>query len=128
MTLARLIERVGYSSKEAGEYIAECVRIVQRMPDRNQTIKVRIKADSLLGFLAKYHSVGDPERFYKLLGSNRLQQICQDLHWEVRKEMCSNLHHISLAIGQEFAHSYVLPELKELLDDEEGEVVTEAII
>ena len=42
--------------------------------------------------------------------------------------MCYSLCAISKYIGNEKARQFVLPELKELLDDEEGEVVTEAII
>ena len=41
----------------------ECKQTVQKMSDRNQTIKVRLKAASLVGQLAKYDSLGDPERF-----------------------------------------------------------------
>ena len=41
--------------------------------------------------------------------------------------MCMGLIHISKYIGQKKSHEFVLPELKELLDDEEGEVVAEAI-
>lgn len=42
--------------------------------------------------------------------------------------MCYSLCAISKYIGNEKSKQFVLPELKELLDDEEGEVVTEAII
>lgn len=42
--------------------------------------------------------------------------------------MCMGLLHISKYIGQEKSHKYVLPEIVELIDDEEGEVVAEAII
>lgn len=96
------------------------------MSDRNQTIKVRIKAASLVGQLAKYDSLGDPERFRQFFLS-KLQYQCQDLHWEVRKEMCSHLINVSRYIGPRAAEEKVLPEIKELLEDEEGEVVTEAI-
>ena len=57
-----------------------------------------------------------------------ISNVCQDLHWEVRKEMCVNLINISKYIGPELTLKYVLPELKELLDDEEGEVASEAIV
>jgi hypothetical protein len=33
------------------------------MSDCNQAIKVRIKAASLLGYIAKYNSLGDKELF-----------------------------------------------------------------
>ena len=75
LTLAKIVEKVGNCS-EADGHIDECVRIVQRMTDRNQTIKVRIKAASLLGFLAKFNSLGNAEKFYKLLIANKLMAIC----------------------------------------------------
>ena len=70
------------------------------MGDRNQTIKVRIKAAVLLGFLAKYDSLGSPELYEQYFLSDLKQKtrlfstVCQDLHWEVRKEMCQNLYEI----------------------------------
>jgi len=97
------------------------------MIDRNQMIKVRIKAASLLGLLAQYNSLGEVE-LYERLFLGKLRPVCQDLHWEVRKDMCASLIHISRYIGKDKSFQYVLPELKELLDDEEGEVVTEAIV
>jgi hypothetical protein len=49
------------------------------------------------------------------------------MHWEVRKEICSSLIHISKYLGPEASKEFILPELKELLEDEEGEVASEAI-
>lgn len=57
----------------------------------------------------------------------KLRIVCQDLHWEVRKEMCGQLLHISKYIGPKRSMEIIVPELKELLDDEEGEVMAEAI-
>lgn len=42
--------------------------------------------------------------------------------------MCLNLIHISLYLGPKASEDIVLVELEELLDDEEGEVVTEAVL
>ena len=42
--------------------------------------------------------------------------------------MCSHLIHVSRYIGRASSEEKVLPEIKELLEDEEGEVVTEAIV
>ena len=103
------------------------------MGDRNQTIKVRIKAAVLLGFLAKYDSLGSPELYEQYFLSDLKQKtrlfstVCQDLHWEVRKEMCQNLYEIQKYIGPQKTKEYILPELTELLDDEEAEVASEAI-
>lgn len=65
------------------------------MAERNQSIKVRIKAANLLGLVAKHNSLGSSESFknYFIADSNNrariLSAICQDIHWEVRKEMGS---------------------------------------
>jgi hypothetical protein len=53
--------------------------------------------------------------------------VCQDMHWEVRKEMCAVLIYISKYLGEQDAHEHILPEIKELIEDEEGEVASEAI-
>lgn len=42
--------------------------------------------------------------------------------------MCNHLIYISFYIGSKKSEEYILPELKELLEDEEGEVVTEAAV
>ena len=42
--------------------------------------------------------------------------------------MCMGLLHISKYIRCQKSHEFVLPEIVELIDDEEGEVVAEAII
>ena len=41
--------------------------------------------------------------------------------------MCGQLLHISKYIGPKRSMEIIVPELKELLDDEEGEVMAEAI-
>ena len=98
------------------------------MTDRNQTIKTRVKAASLLGFIAKYNSLSSPEIFEQTFITTKLRLVCQDLHWEVRKEMCGQLILISKYVGPQKSKEVILPELKELLDDEESEVMSEAII
>lgn len=42
--------------------------------------------------------------------------------------MCHHLVYVSRYIGHKNSLEKVLPELKELLEDEEGEVATEAIV
>lgn len=111
----------------------ECRKAVITMAERNQAAKVRIKAANLLGLLAKYDSLGCKQTFknYFIADSNNrariLSAICQDIHWEVRKQMSSHLITISKYLGEEIAKVYVLPEIKDLLEDEEGEVTSEAI-
>ena len=83
--------------------------------------------------MAKYDSLGCPTTFknYFIANSNNrariLTAICQDIHWEVRKEMCSYLITVSKYLGEVISKEFILPELKELLEDEEGEVASEAI-
>lgn len=42
--------------------------------------------------------------------------------------MCTHLIYISLYIGNKNSEEFIFPELIELLEDEEGEVVTEAAV
>jgi hypothetical protein len=88
---------------------------------------MRVKAASLVGLLAKHDSIASPEIFEQAFMSTLLRQVCQDLHWEVRKEMCGQLLLFSKYLGAQKSRDIILPELKELLDDEESEVMSEAI-
>lgn len=53
--------------------------------------------------------------------------ICQDFNWEVRKEICGQLPFIGKYLSPQKCYEHLYPELIELLDDEEREVVTTAI-
>lgn len=96
------------------------------MSEGNQPIKVRIKAASMLGQVALFDALGDSNMYLSFF-QGKLHNLCQDLHWEIRREMCTHLMAISRYIGNEKSEKIVLKELIELLEDEEGEVVTEAI-
>ena len=73
-----------------------------KMIYRNQTIKVRIKGASLIGLVAKLKSLGsNKEKFEQYFMEKKLRLVCQDLHWEVRKEMCNNLIYISKLVGRQ---------------------------
>ena len=51
----------------------ECKQTVLKMAERNQAMKVRVKSANLLGFLAKYNSLGSPELYKKsFLGKARI--------------------------------------------------------
>ena len=77
LTLAALtkLEKRSGDTKDLESTYLECKQTVQKMSDRNQTIKVRIKAASLVGQLAKYDSIGDPERFRQFF-LQKLQYQC----------------------------------------------------
>lgn len=103
------------------------------MAERNQPVKTRVKAANLIGLFAKYNSLGSKETFKRFFVGDQDQRsrivsaICQDMHWEVRKEMCSVLINISKYLGSEDAETFIMPDLVYLLDDHEGEVTSEAI-
>ena len=97
------------------------------MTDTKQASKVRMNGSCLMGWLAYYDSLGSSELYEQFFLGN-LHNICDDFHWEVRKDICHILIHISRYIGSEKSHLYVLKEINNFLDDEEGEVVTEAIV
>lgn len=48
------------------KYNTACRKIVVTMSDRNQAIKVRIQVASLIGFLAKYDSIGSVDKYVQM--------------------------------------------------------------
>ena len=56
-----------------------------------------------------------------------MTNICQDFNWEVRKEICGQLPFVGKYLTAQKAYEHLYPELIELLDDEEREVVIMAI-
>ena len=100
--------------------------MVQRMSQRSETLAVRTSSALLIGAVADANSLLKVDTFE----TNFLPLvtgICQDFNWEVRKEICGQLPFISKYLGSNKAYSNLYPELKELLDDEEREVVITAI-
>ena len=73
-----------------------------------------------------FDALGDSKTYLNFF-QGKLHSLCQDLHWEIRREMCTHLMSISRYIGNDESEKIVLKEILELLEDEEGEVVTEAI-
>ena len=53
-----------------------------------------------MGLLAKYDSLGSTQ-LYEQYWLSGLHTICDDFHWEVRKDICRSLIHISRYIGPE---------------------------
>ena len=52
----------------------ECRKTVAKMADRNQSIKVRTKVASLLGFLEKYESLGTSDLYKRYFISDSKQK------------------------------------------------------
>ena len=124
-----LAQLVAQSSEDADELLRlrnDCKHQLTAMSEGNQPIKVRIKAASMLGQVAELDALGDSKTYLNFF-QGKLHNLCQDLHWEIRREMCTHLMDISLYIGNDESEKIVLKEIIELLEDEEGEVVTEAI-
>lgn len=107
-------------------FITKGVDIVKRMSQRTETLAVRTSSALLIGAIAHENSllsVATFERNFLPLVTN----ICQDFNWEVRKEICGQLPFIGKYLSAQKAYEHLYPELIELLDDEEREVVTTAI-
>ncbi len=51
-------------------------------------MKVRVKAAALIGQLAKHKSLGSDPHFFKVNFVQKIKTLCQDMHWDVRKETC----------------------------------------
>ena len=87
---------------------------------------MRTSSALLIGVIADANSLGDLQTFE----TNFLPivtNICQDFNWEVRKEICGQLPFICKYLGPQKAYQSLYPELIELIDDEEREVVITAI-
>ena len=76
------------SGAEINNLREECKREVLRITDRNQSMKVRVKAAALIGQLAKHRSLGGDPLFFKTNFVQKIKTLCQDMHWDVRKETC----------------------------------------
>lgn len=61
--LTKLRKKQGSFDEYKQETQQECKQLVQKMIDRNQSNKIRIKGATLIGLLAKYSSIGDPEAY-----------------------------------------------------------------
>ena len=99
---------------------------MQRMSQRSETLAVRTSSALLIGAMADANSLLSPETFETAI-LPIVTNICQDFNWEVRKEICGQLPFISKYLSPKKAFEHLYPELIELLDDEEREVVIMAI-
>ena len=96
------------------------------MSSTTETLAVRTSSALLIGAIADENSLLEASTFE----SNfipLITSICQDFNWEVRKEICGQLPFIAKYLGAQKAFQHLYPELIELLDDEEREVVITAI-
>ena len=97
------------------------------MIEMSQPIVVRVASASIISALAFYNSFGTKELFLQKNFLRRAKALCQDVNWEIRKEMCAGIPAISQLLGLEQAQQELMPELAYLLDDEETDVKAVAI-
>ena len=96
------------------------------MSRQSETLAVRTASALLIGAIADANSLLSPETFEQNI-LPIVTNICQDFNWEVRKEICGQLPFIGKYLTPQKCYEHLYPELIELLDDEEREVVIMAI-
>ena len=64
------------SGAEINNLREECKREVLRISDRNQSMKVRVKAAGLIGQLAKHRSLGSDPLFFKINFVQKIKTLC----------------------------------------------------
>ena len=87
---------------------------------------MRTSSALLIGAIADANSLLSPETFEQNI-LPIVTNICQDFNWEVRKEICGQLPFVAKYLSPQKAYQHLYPELIELLDDEEREVVIMAV-
>jgi hypothetical protein len=101
----------------------DVTRFAMEMGSVTQGIVSRLLACRLLGSLAAHLSAAEIERTF----FNQAMALCQDTDFDVRICMCEQLPAIAKGVGPELARKVLLPELVELLRDEEATVRAQAV-
>ena len=60
---AIVLSQIQKKTDKGDKYNNSCRKTVVKMSDRNQAIKVRIRVAGLVGFLAKYDSMGSADKY-----------------------------------------------------------------
>ncbi|CDW91821.1 serine threonine-protein phosphatase 4 regulatory subunit 4-like [Stylonychia lemnae] len=110
----------------ADKFERDCLELVNKMGDQPSPFQVKISVPFFLAQLAKNQSIRQKDTYTSRCLS-KIKNMCQDFNWEIRKEMCLNLTKISKYLGHQLVTQIILPELIELLNDEEVEVFHQAI-
>lgn len=96
------------------------------MSSRSESQAVRTSNALLIGAIADSNSLLTAQNLEVHL-LPLVKSICQDFNWEVRREICGQLPFIAKRLSPSKAYAHLYPELVELLDDEEREVVITAV-
>ena len=123
--LLPLLARSNNGSRSA-IFVQKGVNLVQRLSQRTETLAVRTSSALLIGAMADQNSLLSVQAFNQHI-LETVKNICQDFNWEVRKEICGQLPFVGKYMGAAASYEHLYPELVELIDDEEREVVTTAI-
>lgn len=94
------------------------------MGERHQSVKIRAKLSTFIGFIADYDSLADRDLFKNHL-IPKIRNLCTDMNWEVRNSVCANLYKISKYMN---SSDLFLDEMSELIEDEEIETAQQAFL
>ncbi|KAG6609724.1 Protein phosphatase 2A regulatory subunit A [Phytophthora cinnamomi] len=115
LAVIALLPRLGASLKKT-----QILRVAIEKGDVSQTPGSRLICCFVLGAITALNLLSAPD--IEGLYFQKMMALCQDTDAEVRKCMCIQLDGLARAVGEEHACSELLPELLELLQDEEEQV------
>ena len=121
------VESFPEGSSKRQKFVDKGVQAVKRMSARTEPLSVRVCCANLIGAIADDNALQSAAVFESDLLPT-VTKICQDFNWDVRKEICGQLPFIGKHVGATKAFKTLQPELQELLDDEEKDVIQVAIL
>ncbi|KAE9028369.1 hypothetical protein PF011_g1614 [Phytophthora fragariae] len=121
LAVIALLPRIGTSLKKT-----QILRVAIEKGDVSQPPGSRLICCFVLGAITALNLLSAPD--IEGLYFQKMMALCQDTDAEVRKCMCIQLDGLARAVGEEHACSELLPELLELLQDEEEQVKQTAFL
>ncbi|KAF4136939.1 hypothetical protein GN958_ATG13929 [Phytophthora infestans] len=116
-----LLPRIGTALKKT-----QILRVAIEKGDVSQTPGSRLICCLVLGAVTALNLLSAPD--IEGLYFQKMMSLCQDTDAEVRRCMCIQLDGLARAVGEEHACKELLPELLELLNDEEEQVKQTAFL
>ncbi|KAF1795318.1 HEAT, type 2 [Phytophthora cactorum] len=114
-----LLPRIGSALKKT--QVQNILRVAIEKGDVSQTPGSRLICCFVLGAVTALNLLSAPD--IEGLYFQKMMSLCQDTDAEVRKCMCIQLDGLARAVGEEHACKELLPELLELLNDEEEQIL-----
>ncbi|KAL4151942.1 hypothetical protein PRNP1_008878 [Phytophthora ramorum] len=121
LAVIALLPRIGTALKKT-----QILRVAIEKGDVSQTPGSRLICCFILGAVTALNLLSAPD--IEGLYFQKMMALCQDTDAEVRKCMCIQLDGLARAVGEEHACTELLPELLELLQDEEEQVKQTAFL